>query len=140
MRLCKTATLMLAGAALAGCNLRAISDEGNQAGHRGRYGAVGLYSPSRQWTRLIGANASKDPQVAQRIDDQVIIVVQDTATGEVRACGDLTGYCIGMNPWKAALVGGQIAPLRLSKHEEPPPPGDNTVNAAADSAPSEKRN
>jgi hypothetical protein len=141
MRLWKVAILMLAAATLSGCAKGfAWPDGGNASSRRGPYGAVGLYSPSRQWTRLAGVQASRDPKVAKLVDDQVIIVVQNTATGEVRACGDLTGYCIGMNPWKTALVTDQIAPLRLSEHQKPPPSDDNTVNAAAGSAPGEKRN
>jgi len=83
----------------------------------------------RQWTKLVRTQQSNDPQTAQPIDDQVIIVVQDSATGEVRACGDLTGYCVGMNPWKSALVSAQIAPLKLIEHRPPEP------TEAADSTP-----
>ena len=123
MRLVNWATLLPAVASLFGCSLpSASSDDTSQSRHHGRYGAVGIYGPSKQWTRLVGARASKDPQAAQLIDDQVIIVVQDTATGEVRACGDLTGYCIGMNPWRSALVAVQVAPLRLSEHVKPDGP------------------
>ncbi len=93
-----------------------------QGSSHGRYASVGIYSPSRQWTRLIAAQQSKDAQLARPIDDQAIIVVQDTQTGEVRGCGDLTGYCIGMNPWKTTLTTAQIAPVRVTEHEQPPPP------------------
>jgi hypothetical protein len=53
---------------------------------------------------------------AKLVDDQAIIVVTDSQTGEIRACGDLTGYCVGMNPWQIKLVGSQIAPVRLTTH------------------------
>ena len=97
MNRCVAATLLIAGLALSSCNLPAASADGDQANHHGRYAGVGLYGPSKQWTRLIANQQTKDPQAARPIDDQVIIVVQDSATGEVRACGDLTGYSIGMN-------------------------------------------
>ena len=125
------------GLALGGCNPIAVTSE-DQANHHGRYSGVGIYGPSRQWTKLVATQQAKDPQVAQPIDDQVIIVVQDTATGEVRACGDLTGYCIGMNPWKTALVSSQIAPLKLTEHRKPDEP-DATVELTAKAPDSQKK-
>ena len=119
------AALVVAGLGLCGCNARpAASDE--QADHHGRYTGVGIYGPREQWTKLVAAQQATDPKAAQLIDDQVIIVVQDSATGEVRACGDLTGYCIGMNPWKTALLSTQIAPVKLTEHQVPNTP-DATV-------------
>ena len=82
----------------------------------GRYSGVGLYEPGKQWANLVAGRQTPDPNAARPIDDQAIIVVQDSATGEVRACGDLTGYCIGMNPWKKALAAEQIAPVRVTAH------------------------
>jgi hypothetical protein len=90
----------------------------------GRYVGVGLYNPTRQWTRMVHAQAPKDDTLAKPIDDQVVIVVADSATGELRACGDLTGYCIGMNPWEHALGASQTAPIQLTAHA-PPYPEDN---------------
>ena len=137
MNRCVAATLLIAGLALSSCNLPAASADGDQANHHGRYAGVGLYGPSKQWTRLIANQQTKDPQAARPIDDQVIIVVQDTATGEVRACGDLTGYCIGMNPWKTALVSAQIAPIKLTDHVAPDPPDASA--AASTRRPRHKR-
>jgi hypothetical protein len=114
------ATLALVCLALYGC--KGAQSSGDHADRHGRYNGIGIYSPSRQWTKLVASQQPTDPQVARPIDDQVIIVVQDSATGEVRACGDLTGYCIGMNPWKTALVSAQIAPLKLTEHRSPDPP------------------
>ncbi|QUD89462.1 hypothetical protein [Phenylobacterium montanum] len=112
--------LVLAGLALSGCKkLSEPAAEERQAAQHGRYAGVGLYGPSKQWTKLISTQQTKDESTAQPIDDQIIIVVQDTVTGEVRACGDLTGYCIGMNPWKKALLAEQIAPLKLNEHVKP---------------------
>jgi hypothetical protein len=116
MRLWKLSVLSLVGAALCGCN-RAPTASPFTAGGRGPYASVGIYSPGRQWTRLIANQQAKDPDVARPVDDQVVIVVQNSATGEVRACGDLTGYCIGMNPWKATLLSAQISPVKLTRHQ-----------------------
>ncbi len=108
----------LSGFGLSGCN-RAI-DSGKV--DRGRYTGIGIYNPGRLWTKMISAEPPSDPQAAQRIDDQVVIVVQDSITGEVRACGDLTGYCIGMNPWKSDLASSQVAPVKLTEHWMPEAP------------------
>jgi hypothetical protein len=107
---------LVAAACLGGCN-QATGQwaEGSSPAH-GRYVGVGLYNPTKQWTRMVHAQAPKDDTEARPVDDQVVIVVADTATGELRACGDLTGYCIGMNPWEHALAASQIAPIQLKAH------------------------
>ncbi len=134
------AALVVAGLALSGCKkLSEPAAEDMQAARHGHYGAVGLYGPSKQWTKLISAQQAKDPATAQPIDDQVIIVVQDTATGEVRACGDLTGYCIGMNPWKTILLADQVAPLKLTEHVQPDRPDITVELGVKPDAPHKKR-
>jgi len=115
------AALALAAIGLLGCG-RPVGGPDQTRG-RGAYTGVGIYGPSRQWTKLIANQQTKDPEAARAIDDQVIIVVQNSATGEVRACGDLTGFCIGMNPWKAPLLSSQIAPVKLTEHGAPDEPG-----------------
>jgi hypothetical protein len=67
----------------------------------------------------VAAQQAKETPAARTVDDQAIIVTTDSVTGEVRACGDLTGYCIGMNPWKTPLAASQIAPINLTEHEKP---------------------
>jgi hypothetical protein len=135
MRRASFAVLAAIPAALLGCSRLPAPGPQSLSGH-GLYTGVGLYGPGAQWTRLIANHQTKEPQAARPIDDQVIIVVQNSATGEVRACGDLTGYCIGMNPWRAQLLSSQIAPVKLTEHMAP--------NAAAavsvTSAPAETRN
>jgi hypothetical protein len=111
---------LIAALALGGCK-KAPWLETQPEGH-GRYQGVGLYSPSQQWTRIVGSQQTKDTPAAKPIDDQILIVVEDSVTGEVRACGDLTGYCIGMNPWKSQLTAGQVAPINLTEHVKPPDP------------------
>lgn len=106
--------LGLLGLTLAGCGQPGATS----AEPHGKYAGIGLYTPGRPWTRLV-AQTTGDPHAARLVDDQAIIVVQNTATGEVRACGDLTGYCIGMNPWRTDLVSSHLAPVQLTEHEAP---------------------
>lgn len=68
---------------------------------------------------MVMAATPTDEAAAKPVDDQAIIVVTDSASGEVRACGDLTGYCIGMNPWKSELVTSQLTPIRMTAHVRP---------------------
>lgn len=83
---------------------------------------------------MVAANTPKETPAARTIDDQAIIVVIDSDTGEIRGCGDLSGYCIGMNPWSKALTAAQIAPINLTEHVRPPKP-DADAAASAPSAP-----
>jgi hypothetical protein len=75
-----------------------------------------------KWTRMVLAQQPNDDHAARQIDDQVVIVVADSVSGELRACGDLTGYCIGMNPWRKPLLASQIPPIPLSAHAQPDDP------------------
>jgi len=93
-----------------------------ELGRHGRYVGVGIYGPGRQWTRMVAAQQAGDNSAARPIDDQAIIVMSDTDTGELRACGDLTGYCIGMNPWQRPLASSQVAPIELTSHVKPDDP------------------
>ena len=95
---------------------------------RGRYVGVGIYTPGGPWTRMV-VPAQPTPTAAKLSDDQAIIVVVDSVTGELRACGDLSGYCIGTNPWKKMLASSQVAPISLTAHSE-----DVDKAAAANSA------
>ena len=114
------ASCVAAAVGMSGCKPMSAAPVAGDSQH-GRYAGVGIYGPEKQWTRMVAAQQAKDTPAARPIDDQVIIVVEDSATGEVRACGDLTGYCIGMNPWKTQLTAGQIAPINLTEHVKPPP-------------------
>ncbi|SRR5258706_8958137 len=105
---------------LGGCNKPAPSD--TLLGRHGRYVGLGIYSPGESWTRVADAQPPKqDTPAARHIDDQAIIVVADSDTGEIRACGDMTGYCVGMNPWSHPLSAAQQAPINLTRHVQPPP-------------------
>jgi len=94
---------------------RAADDPGflGLGSKHGRYAAVGIYQPGDGWTKMMVDQQTPGADAARQLLDQAVIVVTDSQTGEVRACGDMTGYCVGMNPWKTALTGAQIAPIRL---------------------------
>ncbi len=131
----KTYVIWLAAAAalgLAGCRLRA--DEASNAAHHGRYVGVGIYQPQQGWTDLAGAQPTGDGPDALTVDDEAVIVVTDSDTGEVGTCGDLSGYCIGMNPWSRPLPASQAAPVDLLEHaprrEPSPAPGRPPSSAA----------
>jgi hypothetical protein len=109
---------LLAIASLAGCKPPASADS-SHAKH-GRYQGIGLYAPSETWARQVGAEAAKDPKTARLLDDDEIIVVVDSATGEVRQCGNLSGYCVGSNPWTRTLAAGQTLPLQVNQHAAVP--------------------
>ena len=118
---CPVAALLLASLTLSACGPKVVEGGAGAPSAHGRYNGVGIYGPGKQWTKMMAAQQAADPQLARPIDDQVIIVLEDSLTGEVRACGDLTGYCIGMNPWKTALTSGQISPVRMTAHVSPDP-------------------
>ena len=116
--------VLAVGLSLAACSKKATDDLGASdqpwfgGDQHGRFVGVGIYNPSDEWAHLVANQSAKDSQTAKPIDDQVIIVVEDSVTGEVRAFGDLTGYCIGTNPWKTALVSSQITPVKLTQHSK----------------------
>jgi hypothetical protein len=102
---------------LCGCNKPAEGSFSGSTGH-GRYAGVGLYPAGQMWSQIVAANTPKDAAASRPNDDEQVIVVVDTVTGELRQCGNLTGNCVGMNPWAKPLVASQIAPIPLAKHAD----------------------
>ena len=77
---------------------------------QGRYAGVGVFAAGRAWPVLTaGAGARGD--VAGLADDETIVAVTDTRTGEIRECGALSGVCVGFNPWLRPAGAGAPAPL-----------------------------
>ena len=108
--------VMLALIVLTGCSQdQAVNAADFESKRPGRYAGIGTFEPGRLWEQLAGTPASKDPQAATLADDEHIIVVLDSHTGEIRQCGDHSGVCVAMNPWsdKAAPL---AVPTRLAKH------------------------
>ena len=62
---------------------------------------IGIYPAGRDVAAAGRApTAAADACRARRCDDdEQVIVVVDSQTGEIRQCGNLSGHCIGMNPW-----------------------------------------
>jgi len=54
----------------------------------GRYLGAAVYSPGRMWTQIARAGAPADAAAATLKDDEQVIVVVDSATGELRQCGN----------------------------------------------------
>jgi hypothetical protein len=111
--------LVAAALLVSGCRFDSTGFDARNAQTRGRYAGIGIYSPDVQWTRIVAAQQARETPAAKAIDDQAIIVVVDSVTGEVRSCGDLTGYCIGMNPWTKPLASTQVPPIQLTEHVKP---------------------
>ncbi|MBU1376726.1 MAG: hypothetical protein KKE02_16040 [Alphaproteobacteria bacterium] len=89
------------------------------SGPRGRYVGVGIYAPGQMWSQLVRpATPAADPAAATFDDDEQVIVVLDSATGELRQCGNLSGHCIGLNPWAKPLAEEQGMPAALVKHAQ----------------------
>lgn len=114
MRLIGFGAALIAAAILSACN---NGPQPGPGGHRGgRYLGIGTYPAGRMWSRMVAADPAPNADAAAIADDEQIIVVVDSNTGEVRQCGNLTGHCIGMNPWTATLGRGQAAPVPVRQH------------------------
>jgi hypothetical protein len=127
--------IVIGAPSLGGCRQGAVWPNARAA--HGRYVGVGIYTPTAEWRQLIGKQPSSSPGAAQRQDDQVILVTADSTTGELRACGDLSGYCVGFNPWKQPLIATQTSPVPVAAHGLGDAPVANTADneaAPADAA------
>lgn len=123
-----TTVALLFCLALGACE-KAPDAKGPTTAH-GRYLGVGTYPAGRLWPQLAGAPEPQDKAKARLADDEHVIVVVDSQTGEVRQCGDMSGYCVALNPWRAPA---QAAPAALAKHG-----AEVDAEAAADKPPMEK--
>ena len=97
-------------ASLLGCS-RAADDAGIGAS-RGRYAGAGVYPAGRMWSQMATGGAAADSAAARLGDDEQVIVTVDSRTGELRQCGNLSGYCIHMDPWASP------SPVRLLRHAD----------------------
>ena len=109
----------VAALGLAGCQKAGENAPAATAPHgKGRYMGVGIYSPSRMWEQVAvpEGESPRGPTAATPADDDEIIVVLDSNTGDLRQCGNLSGACITMNPWAKPLAASRVAPVILGKH------------------------
>lgn len=100
---------------MSGCSKPADNSASGAVTH-GRFVGVGIYPAGRMWSQVVTSQAMKQAGASKLNDDEQIIVVVDSTTGELRQCGNLSGYCVGMNPWRGTLPASQNAPLPLAKH------------------------
>ncbi|PZQ62173.1 MAG: hypothetical protein DI570_11835 [Phenylobacterium zucineum] len=111
---------VLACLALTGCEKKAEVPASSLFGSsaRGRYLGVAVYTPGRMWAQVARTEAPRDAAAATLRDDEQVIVVVDSVTGELRQCGNLSGFCIAMNPWSRPTSPVAGAPAVLLKHAQ----------------------
>jgi hypothetical protein len=126
MKVSYLGVVLVAGLALGGCGGPV---DIAKHGPSGRYAGVGIYMADRTWTKMSDADKVSDKARSTVSDDQVVIVVVDSNTGELRQCGNMSGYCTGMNPWTRPLGASQANPVRLTEHA---PEKTASRDAAAD--------
>lgn len=83
---------------------------------QGRFAGIGVFDVGRLWSHMTVKVSSTDPAAATIADDEHVIVIIDSHTGEVRQCGDHSGYCVAMNPWNGIGSGAPTLPTKLDKH------------------------
>jgi hypothetical protein len=106
--------LMATSIALSGCGQReGVGGAGPKS--QGRYSGIGTFEAGRLWREMTHPAVQSDPAAARLDDDEQIIVVIDSHTGEVRQCGNHSGFCVTTNPW-AGSGAPSGTPVKLSKH------------------------
>ncbi|WCT75167.1 hypothetical protein PQ455_08105 [Sphingomonas naphthae] len=80
---------------------------------RGRYAGVGIYAADKLWSHVEGSKPA-DPAIASPADDEYIIVVSDTQTGEIRQCGNHSGRCVSLKAWGKDAASS--LPVRIDQH------------------------
>ena len=112
MRTIRVLLLLTTAIVLAGCGEMASNVADSNEPH-GRYGGVGIYGAGKVWSHLKVADESTDPNAATIKDDDAVIVVVDSKTGEVRECGNYSGYCTNIQPWAKFVAG---TPVKVTMH------------------------
>ena len=127
--------LALSALALTGCQKAGeVAADAGKPAVRGRYVGVGIYRAETMWGQLARARPEQaDPAAATLVDDDHVIVVLDTATGELRQCGNMSGHCLASKPW-AKTTSAQPAPARVLKHLEDLMREDRAASEAAEPA------
>ncbi len=112
MRLVAALTVMALLPALAGCGEDpAVS--GPPHSRDGRYIGIGVFKAGDLWRHMIVTTPPGTSAAATIDDDDQLIAVVDSKTGEVRQCGNFSGYCISINPWANPVA---TAPASLKRH------------------------
>ena len=105
--------ILMVTALLAGCQERA---DDQASGQHGRYIGIGTYSVGELWSKMAQQGKSDNAASATTADDEHVIVVVDSQTGEIRECGDYSGRCVSMKPWTKGIAPEQATPVKLLKH------------------------
>ncbi len=113
---------------LASCDQSPAASGGPGHEGRGRYSGIGIYEAGRLWSQVKVDRAAESAGKAGLADDEHVIVVVDSHTGEVRQCGDLSGICVAMNPWARGRSAPPL-PVELTKNA-----ADLDAEAQADTA------
>ena len=107
-------SIFVMGSFLSGCGQEgAMSGPGPKSS--GRYAGIGTFDAGRLWGQMAGIAVPSNPAAAKLADDEHVIVVIDSHTGEVRQCGDYSGICVAMNPWTGQGM-KSATPVKLKKH------------------------
>lgn len=109
-----TLSILGMGCLLVGCGQQGAASGSGPKG-QGRYAGIGTFDVGRLWSQMAGIEAPSDTAAAKVSDDEHIIVVIDSHTGEVKQCGDYSGVCVIMNPW-AGQGSRNAVPIKLKKH------------------------
>lgn len=108
--------ILMVAALLAGCQQRAGDAEDQASGRHERYIGIGTYSVGELWSKMVQQDKPRDAASATSADDEHIIVVVDSQTGEIRECGDYSGRCVSMNPWTKVIAPEQATPVKFIQH------------------------
>lgn len=106
--------ILVLGCMLVGCGQQGAAS-GSGPNSQGRYAGIGTFDAGELWSQMAGLEAPADTAAAKVEDDEHIIVVIDSHTGEVKQCGDHSGVCVTMNPW-AGQGPPNAVPIKLKKH------------------------
>jgi hypothetical protein len=126
--------IVTAAAILGGCD-RVSPERAPRGPGQGRYLGIGIYDAGPLWQELANGEPPKDPKAATLADDSEVVVVVDSATGEIRQCGNFSGRCLSLNPWRGPAG---AAPAALVRHAADVA-GDQVENPRGKAAPSKPR-
>jgi len=109
----RTGPILIAVACLvvAGCQKFEPAGQGSTA--RGRYQGIGIATPGERWSKLADAPKPASGKAADLNDDDYVVFVTDSSTGEIRECGNRSGFCVSIHPWDRTAP---KAPLSLTAH------------------------
>lgn len=122
-------SLLLVGSLpVAACHPQLAASDVNSDAH-GRYQGIGIAQPGARWSKIKDAPKSPSDAAATLRDDDYVVFVTDSRTGEVRECGDRSGFCTSILPWGHDVP---RPPIALTEHAS----DDDVSNEAAAQEPS----